>query len=69
MRELSIRLFQEAMGFVVGSKKKMKQEVCKSLLLLVFYLHDQDECVAKVGIPNTLISPLGRAMLAPPGWA
>ncbi|XP_009464874.1 PREDICTED: nuclear receptor ROR-beta-like, partial [Nipponia nippon] len=39
----------DAMGFVVGSeKKKMKQEVCKSLLLLLFHLHDQDECMTEV---------------------
>ena len=57
------------MEFVVGSKEKMKQEVCESLLPLLFHLHDQDKRVAEVGIPNTLTSPLGRAMLAPIGCA
>lgn len=39
MRELSIRLFQKAMGLVVGAeKKKMKKVVWDSLLPLVFHL-------------------------------
>ncbi|KFW62464.1 hypothetical protein AS28_10154, partial [Pygoscelis adeliae] len=43
VRELSIRLFQNAMGLVVGAeKKKMKKEVWDSLLPLLFHLHDQD---------------------------
>ncbi|KAF1537889.1 Maestro heat-like repeat-containing protein family member 7, partial [Eudyptula albosignata] len=48
VRELSIRLFQKAMGLVVGAeKKKMKKEVWDSLLPLLFHLHDQDKRVAK----------------------
>ncbi|NXN75754.1 MROH1 protein, partial [Himantopus himantopus] len=48
VRELSIRLFQNMMEFVVGAeKKKMKKEVWDSLLPLLFHLHDQDESVAK----------------------
>lgn len=53
MRELSIHLFQIAMGLVVGAeKKKMKKVVWDSLLPLLFHLHDQDESVAKVGFPT-----------------
>ncbi|XP_052632027.1 maestro heat-like repeat-containing protein family member 6 [Harpia harpyja] len=48
VRELSIRLFQIAMGLVVGAeKKKMKKKVWDSLLPLLFHLHDQDKSVAK----------------------
>ncbi|NWH52387.1 MROH5 protein, partial [Fregata magnificens] len=48
VRELSIRLFQNTMGLVVGAeKKKMKKEVWDSLLPLLFHLHDQDKSVAK----------------------
>ncbi|XP_075015188.1 uncharacterized protein LOC142086251 [Calonectris borealis] len=48
VRELSIRLFQKAMGLVVGAeKKKMKKVVWDSLLPLVFHLYDQDKTVAK----------------------
>lgn len=53
MRELSIRLFQNTMGLVVGAeKKKMKKVVWDSLLPLLFQLHDQDKNVAKVGFPS-----------------
>ena len=59
MRELSIRLFQNTMGLVVGAeKKKMKKEVWDSLVPLLFHLHDQDKSVAKVGFPTC---PLGNA--------
>ncbi|NXT96457.1 MROH7 protein, partial [Anhinga rufa] len=48
VRELSIRLFQNTVGLVVGAeKKKMKKELWDSLLPLLFHLHDQDESVAK----------------------
>ncbi|XP_075370097.1 maestro heat-like repeat-containing protein family member 6 [Mycteria americana] len=48
VRELSIRLFQNVMGLVVGAeKKKMKKEVWDSLLPLLFHLHDQNKSVAK----------------------
>lgn len=53
MRELSIRLFQNTIELVVcAEKKKMKKEVCNSLLPLLFHLHDQDNSVAKVGSPT-----------------
>ncbi|KFZ51617.1 hypothetical protein N338_06296, partial [Podiceps cristatus] len=40
--ELAICLFQGMMGFVARSeKKKMKQEVCRSLLPLLFHMHDE----------------------------
>lgn len=53
MRELSIHLFQIAMGLVVGAeKKKMKKKVWDSLVPLLFHLHDQDKSVAKVGFPT-----------------
>ncbi|KFQ89073.1 hypothetical protein N337_04287, partial [Phoenicopterus ruber ruber] len=43
VRELSIRLFQNVMGLVVGDeKKKMKKEVWDSLVPLFFHLYDQD---------------------------
>ncbi|KFV08904.1 hypothetical protein N339_08077, partial [Pterocles gutturalis] len=42
VRQLSIRLFQDIMGLVVGAEKKMKEEVWNSLLPLVFHLYDQD---------------------------
>ncbi|NXK20111.1 MROH5 protein, partial [Arenaria interpres] len=48
MRQLSIRLFRDTMGRVVGpEKKKMKTQVWDSLLPLLFHLHDEDESVAK----------------------
>ncbi|NXV12526.1 MROH5 protein, partial [Cepphus grylle] len=48
VRELSIRLFQDTMGLVVGTEKKqMKKKVWHSLLPLLFHLHDQDKSVAK----------------------
>ncbi|NXU29718.1 MROH7 protein, partial [Thalassarche chlororhynchos] len=48
VRELSIRLFQNAMERVVGTeKKKMKKVVWDGLLPLLFHLHDQDKCVVK----------------------
>ncbi|NXR04710.1 MROH7 protein, partial [Sagittarius serpentarius] len=51
VRDISIRLFQMAMGLVVGAeKKKMKKEVWDSLLPLLFHLHDQDESVAKASL-------------------
>lgn len=51
MRVLSIGLFLDTLGFVESSeKKKMRKEVCRSLLPLSIHLHDQDESVAKVGI-------------------
>lgn len=53
MRELSIRLFQDTMGLVVGAEKKqMKKKVWDSLLPLLLHLHDQDKSVAKVGFPT-----------------
>lgn len=61
MRELSIRLFQDAMGLTVGAeKKKMKKQVYNSLLPLLFHLHDQSESVAKVGFPNCLVLWAGQ---------
>ncbi|NXJ64714.1 MROH5 protein, partial [Rostratula benghalensis] len=48
VRQLSIRLFQDTMGLVVGAeKKKMKKEVWDSVLPLLLHLHDEDESVAK----------------------
>ncbi|NXK03941.1 MROH7 protein, partial [Herpetotheres cachinnans] len=48
VRELSIHLFQNTMGLVVGAKKKMmKKKVWGSLLPLLLHLHDQDKSVAK----------------------
>ncbi|NXX05054.1 MROH5 protein, partial [Larus smithsonianus] len=48
VRELSIRLFQDTMGLVVGAEKKqMKKKVWDSLLPLLLHLHDQDKSVAK----------------------
>ncbi|NXG81865.1 MROH1 protein, partial [Stercorarius parasiticus] len=48
VRELSIRLFQDTMGLVVGAEKKqMKKKVWHSLLPLLLHLHDQDKNVAK----------------------
>ncbi|NWX81301.1 MROH5 protein, partial [Alca torda] len=48
VRELSIRLFQDTMGLMVGAeKKKMKKKVWHSLLPLLLHLHDQDKSVAK----------------------
>ncbi|NXN62330.1 MROH5 protein, partial [Rynchops niger] len=48
VRELSIHLFQDTMGLVVGAEKKqMKKEVWNSLLPLLLHLHDQDKNVAK----------------------
>ncbi|KFQ22620.1 hypothetical protein N331_08380, partial [Merops nubicus] len=42
VRECSIRLFQDMMGLMVGAKrKKIKKEVRKSLLPLVFHLYDE----------------------------
>lgn len=50
MQELSIRLFQNVIGLVVGAEKKMmKKEVWNSLVPLLFHLHDQNKTVAKVG--------------------
>ncbi|NXN21524.1 MROH7 protein, partial [Nycticryphes semicollaris] len=48
VRQLSICLFQDTMGLVVGAeKKKMKKEVWDSVLPLLLHLHDEDESVAK----------------------
>ncbi|NXH75244.1 MROH7 protein, partial [Hydrobates tethys] len=48
VRELSIHLFQNTMGLVVGAEKKMMNKVVwDSLLPLLFHLHDQNERVAK----------------------
>ncbi|NXW04396.1 MROH7 protein, partial [Fregetta grallaria] len=48
VRELSIHLFQNTMGLVVGAEKqKMKKVVWDSLLPLLFHLHDQDKNVVK----------------------
>ncbi|NXY67026.1 MROH5 protein, partial [Glareola pratincola] len=48
VRELSIRLFQDTMGLVVGAERKqMKKEVWDSLLPLLLHLHDEDKSVAK----------------------
>ncbi|KAM9227652.1 maestro heat-like repeat-containing protein family member 6 isoform 1-T2 [Leptosomus discolor] len=48
VRELSIRLFRDAMDIVVGAEKqKMKKEVWDSLLPLLLHMHDQDKSVAK----------------------
>ncbi|KAM9227654.1 maestro heat-like repeat-containing protein family member 6 isoform 2-T3 [Leptosomus discolor] len=49
VRELSIRLFRDAMDIVVGAEKqKMKKEVWDSLLPLLLHMHDQDKSVAKL---------------------
>ncbi|XP_014814885.1 PREDICTED: maestro heat-like repeat-containing protein family member 7 [Calidris pugnax] len=48
VRQLSIRLFRDTMGRVVGpEKKKMRRQVWGSLLPLLFHLHEEDESVAK----------------------
>lgn len=66
MRELSIRLFREAMGLVVGrERRKMKKRVHSSLVPLLLHLHDENESVAQVGTPARAGGPLGRAALTP----
>lgn len=66
MRELSIRLFREAMGLVVGrERRKMKKQVHSSLVPLLLHLHDENKSVAQVGIPARAGGPLGRAALTP----
>ncbi|NXC49347.1 MROH7 protein, partial [Penelope pileata] len=48
VRQLSIRLFLNALGFVQGSeKRKMKKELYRSLVPLCLHLHDEDRSVAK----------------------
>ncbi|XP_035169367.1 maestro heat-like repeat-containing protein family member 6 isoform X2 [Oxyura jamaicensis] len=48
VRVLSIRLFLGTLALVESSeKKKMRKEVCRSLLPLSFHLHDQDESAAE----------------------
>ena len=51
MRQLSIDLFLETLNYVEDQeKRKMQEEVCRSLVLLYLHLHDEEESVAKVGI-------------------
>ncbi|POI21196.1 hypothetical protein CIB84_015009, partial [Bambusicola thoracicus] len=67
VRQLSIDLFLETLNYVEGrEKRKMQEEVCRSLVLLYLHLYDEEESVAKVGIAFIW----GRAMLllwCPPG--
>ena len=60
VRQLSIDLFLETLNYVEDQeKRKMQEEVCRSLVLLYLHLHDEEESVAKVGIAFIW----GRAML------
>ena len=68
LRELSICLFKDTIGMVVGNdKQQMKENVQKGLLPLFFRMSDQMESVAKVQISNTT-SAAGKGVLTPQGW-
>ncbi|XP_040537636.1 uncharacterized protein LOC112533354 isoform X8 [Gallus gallus] len=48
VRQLSIDLFLETLNYVEDQeKRKMQEEVCRSLVLLYLHLHDEEESVAK----------------------
>ncbi|XP_054033841.1 uncharacterized protein LOC128899358 [Dryobates pubescens] len=68
VRELSIRLFRDAMRLVARQgKEKMKKVVCNSLLPLLFHLHDESKSVAQHQSPTGASSPdgPGQAALSP----
>ncbi|XP_054034590.1 maestro heat-like repeat-containing protein family member 6 [Dryobates pubescens] len=68
VRELSIRLFRDAMRLVARQgKEKMKKVVCNSLLPLLFHLHDESKSVAQHQSPAGASSPdgPGQAALSP----
>ncbi|POI21291.1 hypothetical protein CIB84_014961, partial [Bambusicola thoracicus] len=49
VRQLSIDLFLETLNYVEGrEKRKMQEEVCRSLVLLYLHLYDEEESVAKL---------------------
>lgn len=51
VRELSILLCKDAMEVAEGTHEtEMKKQVQSTLLPLFFHLHDQNQCVAQVGI-------------------
>ena len=53
VRELSIHLFKDVMEAVVGSRdEQVEEQVHRSLLPLVFHLHDEILNVAQVWISN-----------------
>ena len=61
---LSIRLFPDVMGFVAeAGKKPLEAHVQQSLLPLLYHLHDENQRVAEVRIPDLLVSPWEVARL------